>query len=159
MKKFLIILLVAFIIIQFFPIDKVNPPVNERMDFLTIKKTPEEVSKVIRNSCYDCHSNETKYPWYSNIAPVSWWMKDHIIDGRKHLNFSTFATYDTERQLRKLDESVEMIEKDKMPLETYLLVHQNARLSDMDKKILIKYLKNVRTDTEIRYNTTEQEQP
>lgn len=86
-------------------------------------------------------------------------MKDHIIDGRKHLNFSTFATYDTERQLRKLDESVEMIEKDKMPLETYLLVHQNARLSDMDKKILIKYLKNVRTDTEIRYNTTEQEQP
>lgn len=86
-------------------------------------------------------------------------MKDHIIDGRKHLNFSTFATYDTERQLRKLDESVEMIEKDKMPLETYLLAHQNARLSDMDKKILIKYLKNVRTDTEIRYNTTEQEQP
>ena len=81
------------------------------MDFLTIKKAPEEVSKVIRNSCYDCHSNETKYPWYSNIAPVSWWMKDHIIDGRKHLNFSTFATYDTERQLRKLDESVEMIEK------------------------------------------------
>lgn len=159
MKKFLVILLVAFIIIQFFPIDKVNPPVNERMDFLTIKKTPEEVSKVIRNSCYDCHSNETKYPWYSNIAPVSWWMKDHIIDGRKHLNFSTFATYDTERQLRKLDESVEMIEKDKMPLETYLLAHQNARLSDADKKMLIKYLKNVRTDTEIRYNTTEQEQP
>ncbi|OPC32560.1 heme-binding domain-containing protein [Elizabethkingia miricola] len=159
MKKFLVILLVAFIIIQFFPIDKVNPPVNERMDFLTIKKTPEEVSKVIRNSCYDCHSNETKYPWYSNIAPVSWWMKDHIIDGRKHLNFSTFALYDTERQLRKLDESVEMIEKDKMPLETYLLAHQNARLSDTDKKMLIKYLKNARIDTEIRYNTTEQEQP
>ena len=85
-------------------------------------------------------------------------MKDHIIDGRKHLNFSTFATYDTERQLRKLDESVEMIEKIKCLWKpTFWLI----RMPDLVTwiKILIKYLKNVRTDTEIRYNTTEQEQP
>lgn len=102
------------------------------MDFLTIKKTPEEVSKVIRNSCYDCHSNETKYPWYSNIAPVSWWMKIILLMAENILIFLPLQLM-TQRQLRKLDESVEMIEKDKMPLETYLLVHQNARLSDMDK--------------------------
>ncbi len=80
MKKILIILLVAFVIIQFFPIDKTNPPVNKGMDFLRIKDTPENVAKIISNSCYDCHSNETKYPLYSSIAPSSWFLKNHIND-------------------------------------------------------------------------------
>jgi hypothetical protein len=71
MKKFLIVILVAFVIIQFFPIDKTNPPVNIGMDFVNIKNTPENTAQVLKTSCYDCHSNETKYPWYSSIAPSS----------------------------------------------------------------------------------------
>ena len=97
----------VFIIIQFFPINKSNPITNEGMDFLKIKNTPEPIAKLIRNSCYDCHSNETKYPFYSNIQPVAWLLKNHIDEGRKELNFSTFATYEPKRQAHKLEEAAE----------------------------------------------------
>jgi hypothetical protein len=89
MKNLLKVLLVVFIILQFFRIDKTNPPVDKNMDFLTIKKTPENVSTLIKSACYDCHSNETIYPWYSNIQPFGWFLKDHIDEGRRELNFST----------------------------------------------------------------------
>ena len=92
-KKIIVIVLVAFVIIQFFPIDKTNPPLEPGMDFINIKNTPPDVAKLIKTSCYDCHSNETKYPWYASIAPSSWFLKHHIDEGRKELNFSTFATY------------------------------------------------------------------
>lgn len=147
MKKVLVILLMVFIIIQFFPIDKINPTVNTGMDFLTIKQTPESVAEIIRSSCYDCHSDESKYPWYSNIAPASWFMKKHIDEGRKKLNFSIFATYEPKRQIHKLEEAVEMLEKKEMPLETYLLIHQDARLSEEQSKILIDYFKRILHNT------------
>lgn len=148
MKKVLIVLLVAFIIIQFFPIDKTNPPVNPGMDFLKIKKTPPEVAKIINTSCYDCHSNETKYPWYSSIAPSSWFLKKHINEGRKKLNFSTFAMYEPERQAHKLQECIEMVKKEEMPLESYILGHQDAKLTSEQRGELIKYFKKVKEETE-----------
>ncbi len=143
MKKILIVLLVAFIIIQFFPIDKTNPMTNQGMDFLKIKKTPEPIAKIIRNSCYDCHSNETEYPFYSNIQPVAWLLKNHIDEGRKELNFSTFATYEPKRQAHKLDEAAEYVEQKKMPLESYTLAHQNAKLTDEQRKQLADYFRKV----------------
>lgn len=152
MKKVLIVLAVAFIIIQFFRIDKTNPPVNEGMDFLKIKNTPENIATVIRTSCYDCHSNETVYPWYSNVQPVAWFLKSHIDDGRKHLNFSTFSTYEPKKQAHKLEEAVEMIEQDKMPLESYILGHPEAKLSPENKTMLIQYFKKIQQDTR-RSNT------
>ena len=143
MKKILIILLMVFIIIQFFPIDKTNPITNEGMDFLKIKNTPEPIAKLIRNSCYDCHSNETKYPFYSNIQPVAWLLKNHIDEGRKELNFSTFATYEPKRQARKLEEAAEYVEQKKMPLESYTLGHSDAKLSDEQRKQLVDYFRMV----------------
>ncbi len=143
MKKILIILLVAFIIIQFFPIDKINPATNDGMDFLKIKNTPEPIAKIIRNSCYDCHSNETEYPFYSNIQPVAWLLKNHIDEGRKELNFSTFATYEPKRQAHKLEEASEYVEQKKMPLESYTLAHQNAKLTDEQRKQLADYFRKV----------------
>ncbi|MCW3160015.1 heme-binding domain-containing protein [Chryseobacterium oryctis] len=148
MKKVLVVLLVAFIMIQFFPIDKTNPTPTPGMDFLTIKKTPPEIAKIISTSCYDCHSNETKYPWYSNIAPASWFLKNHINEGRKHLNFSTFATYEPKRQAHKLEECIETVEKKEMPLESYYLGHQDAKLTDEQRKILVEYFKKMKEDTE-----------
>ncbi|PTT28321.1 cytochrome C [Chryseobacterium sp. HMWF028] len=148
MKKIIIILLVAFIIIQFFPIDKTNPPPTPGMDFLKIKNTPEKIARTLRTSCYDCHSNETKYPWYSNISPASWWVKNHINEGRKNLNFSTFAVYEPKRQFHKLEECVEMVEKKEMPLESYYLGHQDAKLTDEQRKILIDYFKKEKEETE-----------
>nr|WP_315027014.1 heme-binding domain-containing protein [uncultured Chryseobacterium sp.] len=148
MKKVLVVILVAFIMIQFFPIDKTNPPPTPGMDFLTIKKAPDHIAKTIRTSCYDCHSNETKYPWYANISPASWFVKNHIDEGRKHLNFSTFAVYEPQRQLDKLKECIEMIEKKEMPLESYYIGHQNAKLTDDQRTVLTNYFKRVKEDTE-----------
>jgi len=148
MRKILPVILVAFIIIQFFPIDKTNPPLTPGMDFLKIKNTPAETAKLIQISCYDCHSNETRYPWYSNIAPASWFLKNHVNEGRKHLNFSTFATYEPKRQIHKLEECIEMIEKNEMPLESYILGHQDAKLTPEQKQELINYFKKIKEETE-----------
>ena len=152
MKKILIILAVVAILIQFFQIDKTNPAVNKGMDFLTIKKTQQPTATLIRNACYDCHSNETKYPAYSNIQPFGWFLKNHIEDGRKHLNFSTFATYEPKRQAHKLEEAAEEIEKGGMPLESYLLIHNEAKLSDQQRKDLVLYFKTMEAETRTAYN-------
>lgn len=147
MKKVIVVILVAFVIIQFFPIDKTNPAPTPGMDFLKIKNTPEETAALIRSSCYDCHSNETTYPWYANIAPASWLLKNHINEGRKNLNFSTFAVYEAKQQDHKLEECIEMIEKKEMPLDSYFLGHQDAKLTDGQRKILIDYFKREREET------------
>lgn len=152
MKKILIIILVAFVIIQFFPIDKTNPPIDKGMDFISIKNIQPEIANTIRTSCYDCHSNETQYPWYSSIAPASWWLKNHINEGRSHLNFSIFATYEPKRQIHKMEECVEMLEKHEMPLESYYLGHQNAKLTDVQRQDLIKYFKKEIEETKFKMN-------
>lgn len=146
MKKVLIIIIVAFILIQFFQIDKSNPVATPQMDFLKIKNTPEKTATLIRNACYDCHSNESKYPWYSNVQPFGWFLENHIQEGRKELNFSTFATYEKKRQVKKLKEAAELIEKGKMPLDSYVIAHPEANLSAADKKELIDYFKFMEND-------------
>lgn len=150
MKKILLVFLVAFVMIQFFPIDKKNPPVNAGMDFLRIKNTSEPIAKIITTSCYNCHSNETEYPWYSSIAPSSWFLKNHIDEGRKHLNFSIFATYEPERQIHKMEECIEMIRKKEMPLESYYIGHQDAKLADRQREELITYFKREIEETKIK---------
>lgn len=152
MKKILIVLLVAFVIIQFFRIDKTNPPVNKGTDFLVIKNTPENVAKVIKTSCYDCHSNETLYPWYTNIQPVAWFLKNHIEDGRKELNFSNFATYTPEKQAHKLSDAANEVQKGGMPLSSYTIIHTDANLNAEQKVLLVNYLKKIENDTRISNN-------
>lgn len=152
MKKVLIVFLVAFIVIQFFPIDKKNPLVNKGTDFLVIKNTPENVAKVIKTSCYDCHSNETKYPWYSNIQPVAWFLKDHIDEARKNLNFSNFATYTPERQAHKLSDAAEEVESGEMPLNSYTIIHTDANLSAEQKVLVVNYFRKIENDTRISNN-------
>lgn len=148
--------MIVFIIIQFFRIDKTNPAPTPRMDFLTIKNTPESTAKLIRNGCYDCHSNETKYVWYSNVQPIAWFLQSHITEGRKELNFSTFATYEPKRQAHKLNEAIEMIELGKMPLDSYVLGHPEANFSEAEKKELIEYFKLVESDIRITNNLPEE---
>lgn len=157
MKKVLIVLLVAFLLIQFFRIDQTNPPVNKGMDFLTIKQTPETIATNIRNSCYDCHSNETKYPWYTNVQPVAWFMQNHIEEGRKHLNFSIYSTYEPKRQAHKMEEAAEMVENGEMPLESYILGHSEAKLTDSQKAEMINYFKKIQSETQVSNNITTEE--
>lgn len=152
MKKVLVVLVVAFVIMQFFRIDKTNPAPTPGMDFLNIKKTPESTAKLIRNGCYDCHSNESKYPWYSNIQPFAWFLKDHIDEGRKELNFSNFATYEPKRQAHKLKEAAEFVENGEMPLESYLLMHPEAKFTDAEKKEMVDYFKYIEEEIRVSNN-------
>ena len=102
---------------------------------------------MIKSACYDCHSNETVYPWYAKVQPFGWFLKDHIDEGRRELNFSTFASYEPRRQAKKLDEAAEQIENGGMPLESYTLIHKEAKLTAEQKKLLTDYFNTVKNAT------------
>ncbi len=140
-KKILIGLLIILVAIQFVRIDKDNPPVEESQEFMTIMSPPAEIATLMKASCYDCHSHETKYPWYTNVAPVSWWIKKHINEGRGHLNFSIWGTYSAKKAAHKLEECYEEVEEGKMPLTSYLPMHPEAKLSDEQVNLLVNWFK------------------
>lgn len=141
LKKIGLALFAIFVIIQFFRIDTTNPEVIAENDFINVVNPPEEIATIIKTSCYDCHSNTSKYPWYSNIAPVSWWLKDHINEAREELNFSEWETFEQKRKLKKLKEAVEELEEKEMPLFSYTLTHGEAKLSDEQRKLLVDWVK------------------
>ncbi|MCB9360486.1 MAG: heme-binding domain-containing protein [Flavobacteriales bacterium] len=140
-KKILIGVVLLLVIIQFFRIDKTNPEVIQENDFIAITNPPEEIAAIIKTSCYDCHSFETKYPWYTNISPIAWWVKHHINEGREELNFSEWGTFKEKRKKHKLEECIEMVEENEMPLESYLITHSDSKLSDSQKTELLKWFK------------------
>jgi hypothetical protein len=143
-KKIIIGLIAVFVLIQFIRIDKTNPPVELQNDFITLTNPPVKIARLLKTACYDCHSNETEYPWYFNVAPVSWWTKDHINDGRKHLNYSIWGTYKQERQAHKLEEMYSEVEEGEMPLSSYTIVHGDAKLTPEEKLALTEWLKTVK---------------
>jgi Haem-binding domain len=145
LKKISLTLLLILLICQFFRIDKTTQPFDATKDFLTLTGTNEELGSIIKNSCYDCHSNQPNYPWYTNIAPVSWWIKHHINEGSHHLNFSEWGNYTSKRQDHKLEECVEMIEEDEMPMTSYTVMHGNAKLNERQKKLLMDWFNSLRT--------------
>lgn len=138
-KKVLLVLLVVFVIIQFFRIDKGHPKIKKRQDFISITKPSKKVETILRNACYDCHSYETKYPWYSNVSPVSWWVDHHIKEGREHLNFSVWGKYKKKQQNHKLHECAVEVQGEKMPLNSYTWTHGDAKLSTADRKMLTEW--------------------
>lgn len=144
MKKVIIIIISALILIQFITIDKTNPNVDISKDFITLTKPPSEIEKLLKSSCYDCHSHNTNYPWYSNIAPVSWIIKNHINDGRNHLNFSVWPDYKEAKKEHKLEECIEMVESSEMPMKGYVLLHNEAELTDEERKQLVYWFKSVK---------------
>ena len=147
MKKILkitiIILFVAFVAIQFYRPAKTNPPIIETETLEAATDVPEAVVKILSRSCNDCHTNNSNYPWYSEVAPMSWGVIDHINEGRRELNFSTWETYNPKRKKHKLEEICEMVTSGEMPHYQYLWIHWDARLTDDDKKIMCDW-----TDTE-----------
>jgi hypothetical protein len=100
---------------------------------------PTEVEAVLRKACYDCHSHETAWPWYSYVAPVSWWVVDHVEHGRGHLNFSDWPALDFQEQQHLFEEIAEMLEEDEMPLTSYRLLHGDARLSADEIQLLMSW--------------------
>lgn len=136
-------LLAILVIMQFFQIDKTLPDSNPSDDFLTLHPAPGELGALLKNACYDCHSNHTRYPWYSNVAPISWWLNNHVEHGREELNFSEFRTYAPEKAAHKLEECFEEIEHKHMPLKSYTWTHPEARLSVSEQTALIEWFKDL----------------
>ncbi|MEN8145907.1 MAG: heme-binding domain-containing protein [Gemmatimonadota bacterium] len=133
LKRGVLALAALLILAQFFPVAYTNPPVTSEIVL------PADVEPILRRSCYDCHSNETVWPWYSRVAPVSWLVAKDVAEGREYLNYSEWGRYDAERLAELMEETVEEIEEDEMPMPAYTWLHPDARLSDTDKRILTEW--------------------
>jgi Haem-binding domain len=123
---------IVFVAIQFVGPEKSNPPVEATRTIQANTQITPEVDAIITRACQDCHSHQTRWPWYSHVAPVTWFLVDHVNDGRRHLNFSEWATYNPKRMSKKLEEMRDEVEKGDMPLKSYLLLHSEAKLSQDD---------------------------
>ena len=143
-KKILLGVLAVFVILQFFQIDKTNPEYDAANDFMNIHPPSDEVAEILKTACYDCHSYETKYPWYTYTQPLAWWIKDHIDHGRDELNFSEFGNYNPRRADHKIEEGIELVEEEEMPLPSYTWAHGDARLTDEQRDVLISWFEELR---------------
>ncbi|GAB5527452.1 MAG: heme-binding domain-containing protein [Roseivirga sp.] len=144
LKYVAIVLLVTLVIIQFInrP-EKVSEPVTENDIIGTLNIEPK-MSSLLKAACYDCHSNQPRYPWYSEIAPFSWWIGEHIEHGRDELNFSDWATFSKRKRDHKLEEMIEEVEGGHMPLPKYTWMHSDARLSEEQITMLKEWVNSER---------------
>lgn len=135
-KWFFIVLAAGLVLIQFLPGHSQNPPVPPGRDLIASVNPPPPVAALLRAACYDCHSHETIWPWYDRIAPVSWWVAEHIKDGRKHLNFSDWPPADPRRAKKRLGQIAEAVAEGEMPLPSYTWMHSQARLTAADRQLI-----------------------
>ena len=152
MKKFATILVVVLIVIQFFKPER-NISNDQTYHISTKYDFPQEVADISKAACDDCHSNNTKYPWYANVQPVAWWLNHHVTDGKKHLNFSEFTKKRIAVQNHKFEEIVEMMEEGEMPLGSYtwLGLHPEAKLTSQQKSRFINWAKSQMDTLKSRY--------
>ena len=137
-KYVLIGLAVLVIAAQFVPVDRANPPVSGVVD------APEQVMQTLRRSCWDCHSNETDWPWYGYVAPMSWRLSEHVREGREHVNFTAWNSYDADDLEEIYEEIADEIREHGMPLKDYLLAHRDAMLTGADRDRLVTWAESAR---------------
>jgi hypothetical protein len=143
-KKILWGVLAIAVGIQLIRPEQTNPAVAPGADFLVATQADPAVAQIVKQACYDCHSHETKWPWYSHINPIGWVVSDHVVEGRDELNFSDWTSYSAKKADHKLEESIEYVKKDEMPLPGYVLLHDEARLNKKQKDSLLVFLRKVR---------------
>ncbi|MCU0335986.1 MAG: heme-binding domain-containing protein [Chitinophagaceae bacterium] len=154
LRRILVILLLIAAGIQFIQPGKNNQSMDMTHDIATVVTVPDSVKTILKTACYDCHSNFTQYPWYSSIQPIGWWLKDHIDEGKSHLNFQEFALVKANdrfktvalRQDHKLEEVAETVESGEMPMNSYTWVHSEAKLSAAQKTTLINWVAAARKE-------------
>jgi hypothetical protein len=143
LKKILWVLVIAFIVIQFFRPTKNISTAEQTNSFFTAYQTPADVKSILDKACLDCHSNNTSYPWYANLQPVAWFLDRHVRDGKKELNFDEYTNRNLRFQYHKMEEVVEQVEDGKMPLNSYIMIHRDAKLTDAEKQKLIDWANSV----------------
>tara|TARA_R110000765_G_scaffold9911_2_gene30811 strand:+ start:2619 stop:3074 length:456 start_codon:yes stop_codon:yes gene_type:complete len=143
-KIILLVLLVGLVGIQFFPTSLNQSDTIPTSDFMVVNNVPKEVERIITTSCYDCHSNNTEYPWYNKLQPVAWFLEDHVAHGKEELNFNEWADYSTRRKNSKLKSINSQIEDEEMPLWSYTLIHREAELSEDEKKIVLDWVSKLK---------------
>lgn len=149
-KKIILGIGIVFGLIQFVRIDKTVPDYEKSNDIIVATNPSVAVVTILKTTCYDCHSFESKYPWYSNITPVSFFLKKHIDEGREELNFSMWATYSVKKKVHKLEEMKEMVSEGEMPLDSYLIMHKEAALSDESKEKLIDWVDELHNSEKLK---------
>jgi hypothetical protein len=143
-KIIALVLVVCFVGIQFMPTELNQSNIVPKTDFLLVNNTPKNISTLLQTSCYDCHSNNTSYPWYNKIQPIAWFLENHIAYGKEELNFNNWDTYSTRRKNSKLKSIINQIKNNEMPLSSYTLIHKNAKLSTSEKTLVIDYIKKLK---------------
>ena len=143
MIGWLAVLVVAIVlVIQVIPVERNVSTVPPGQSFEKTEKVPANVAAILKVSCYDCHSNNSRYPWYSELQPGSWFMARHITKGKEELNFDEFNNYSKRRKKAKIKSIISQIEKDEMPLKSYRMMHGNARLSADEKTELLDFFRD-----------------
>jgi hypothetical protein len=136
-KGILLLALAAFVVMQFIRPDKNESGYESVKTFESETGVQGELAVMLKAKCYDCHSNQTVYPWYAEIAPASYWLSDHVKDGKKHFNVSAWEQYSAKKKDHKLDELIEMVEVGEMPLDSYTWLHDD--ITSEEKEALIKW--------------------
>lgn len=139
-KIILLILLVTFVGIQFIPTERNQTDIVPVTDFMLVNNVPNNIKNKLQVSCYDCHSNNTKYPWYNKIQPVAWFLEEHIKDGKKELNFNEWESLSNRRKASKLRSIIKQIESGEMPLNSYTLIHKDAKFSSEETNEIINFI-------------------
>lgn len=143
-KKWLLILLITFVVIQFIQPARNHSGQVSPSDIANVYTLPSDVQRIFKAACYDCHSNNTTYPWYANIQPGGWWLAFHIKEGKEELNFSEFGNYSAKRKINKLREIGNSLTDGTMPLSSYLLIHKDARLTKEEKELVTAWTNKVK---------------
>lgn len=134
--KILLGIVLLLLLVQFIPSEKNRAIGVQKNDVFTKYPASAEVQAIVKKACYDCHSNNTVYPWYANVQPLAWWINDHVQEGKGELNFSEFNTYSPKRARHKLEEVAEQVNEHEMPLNSYTWIHAEARLTGAERKLL-----------------------
>jgi len=150
-KKIVVVILILFLLMQLYqPSPNLDYGKVLPENFTKLYYVPMNVQTILKTSCYDCHSNNTNYPWYSNLQPIRFFMDGHINEAKENLNFSEFGNYSRRKKENKLDRIIKQIKSDEMPLNSYTLIHKNAKLTDQNKIVLINWMQEIKDSISVK---------
>lgn len=150
-RKILLILLAVLVVIQFIHPKKNKAEGPQPHSIGNTFNMPGDVKTIMDKACNDCHSNNTKYPWYAHIQPVHWWLNNHINEGKQHINYDEYTNHALRYQYHKMEETIDMIKKGEMPLNSYTWIHKDAKLSEAEKTKIINWANSIMDTMKSQY--------